>query len=454
LSFKHILLFVPVKTNDIFQGTLPPQKNTTIMTTFSIRRFTSIVCSICYAITAIAIGLGVRYLHQHVIWIHDKNDKNQNPIVTACTSVEFDSMTTFCQQTGMVPYAQNLGLVLFNPWVCIVTQQLYNYVVDTQQQQQQQYFPMVRMLFVNKVGLQFLITVMTVTEAGRQHNRSILLYPTVMEIGYYLFGSGMSVVFPILWVSSYCLWGYGNPFHFYQQAQDVDGSSNTEIGVVGIGGDGMVNLSRARLGLGIWVGLPRVVLSVLAFKLDPNHSKLWKFCTGLLGSPLLALLPLVGWTLQPSPPHPMTSQATAVQSAKAVATGYGIVGGICFLGWIYTTYLLITHYYYYNNIGDGGGDGDGDGGSNLWQLFWNNAWAKWNSAEPSHQSLFVDVVALWLALILHISYRNIWSALEALLLLPFFGPGAACAMELATLEVERFSVPIEPQPQRTKSKQE
>ena len=239
--------------------------------------------------------------------------------------------------------------------------------------------------------LQLLATVVTVTEAGRQGNRGILLFPTLMGFLYY--GFGMSTMFPALWVSSYCL--LGGPIN--------------HLG-------GVVNVLRARMGLGLWVGLPGTILSALVLKMDPG-TRLWKICAGLLGSPLLTMLPLICWGLRPPE---LFSSKYAVQSAKAVAFSFGVAGGIAFLGWLYTAYLFISNY-----------------GSDLGR-FWNDVWAE---ADPTIQSLSVDVMALWLAFMVHIASRNSLSAMEALLFLPFLGPGASCALELATMELERFSVP-------------
>ena len=78
----------------------------------------SSISSIGYAITALSIGVGVHYLQQEVIW------PDSNPVATACTSVYYDSMDDFAKKTGYESYAPNVGFVLFNPWVCISTQQM------------------------------------------------------------------------------------------------------------------------------------------------------------------------------------------------------------------------------------------------------------------------------------------------------------------------------------------
>lgn len=332
--------------------------------------------SIGYATTAISIGVGVYYLQQQVI--------SSNPIAAACTSIQYASMEEFRQKTGYESYDTGLGLVLFNPWVCISTQKLYE-IVSTSA-------AVGPILLVCRAMLQFLATVVTITEAGRQGNRGILLYPTLIRSLCFCFGS--SIAFPAVWVSSCCLLG---------------GPINQDGGVV--------NLLRARIGLGVWIALPQIIFTIMVLTVDTQRG-IWKLCAGLLGSPILPLLPLVCWG-RLLPPQ-LISSKDAIQSAKAVAFSFGVAGGIAFLGWIYVSYLFVTNY-----------------GADLGR-FWNDVWS---SAGPTTQALFVDAVAMCAALLVHIASRYSLSAVEALLLMPFIGPGAACALELATVELERFSVP-------------
>ena len=63
----------------------------------------------------------------------------------------------------------------------------------------------------------------------------------------------------------------------------------------------------------------------------------------------------------------------------------------------------------------------------------------WFDAHPSVQFMTIDATVLWMGLILHIGSRSLQHMAEALFLTPIFGPGAAPAMALASMELERYA---------------
>lgn len=335
--------------------------------------------ALSYAATGVVIGLVGHSLQQQV-W-----QATSDPIREACTSVAYKSMQDFVEGSGLRAYDTQFGLVLGDPVVCTTTQQLYQYIQEGS---------IAGLLLTGlKLLLQVPVTMTVVIEAGRQDNRGILLWPTLVSLLCYCLGT--SVVFPSFWVVCYCLLG-DNHYHNFES--------------------GATDFSRGPLAL--LVSLPSAVLFLMTIYLDAE-SEAWSICAALMGSPLLPLLPLAAWTLRP--PEEVSNKE-AILSAKTVATNYAILAGLSFFGWIGILLAYSTSY----GITDFG-------------KFWTEIWF-----SPAVRALLVEVWTLSLAWMALIASRSEWSACEALLLAPLVGPGAAVAIELASLELEKYSIPDAP----------
>ena len=303
------------------------------------------------------------------------------PVLAACLSKNYTSVDDFCLQTGYHAYNPSVGFVLLDPFVCAITQFLYTLAES---------YPAGLLTWgaITLVGLP--VTVLTTLEAGRQGNRGLLRYPTLVGLLQQVLG--ISVVIPLLWVPAYC-WGASNP-------------------------QGSVALTRARASFPL--ALTFVIAFLLIFVLlEDTQSYGWTLCAGILGGPVISLPALLLWFVGP-PPVDTTTQQDALRSAEAAALSYGLAGLVALLGWFYLMYVVLTTY-----------------GTDT-ETLWKDVWAETTGVV---QFATIDAVVLWVALVLHIGSRSLRSCGEAILFTPFFGPGAACAMALASLELNEAPVP-------------
>jgi fumarate reductase subunit D len=172
--------------------------------------------------------------------------------------------------------------------------------------------------------------------------------------------------------------------------------------------------------------LPFVIFSIIVFEWDETNTDLWKFSAGMLVGPVLASMPLLLWGL--GPPLGMTKEEQ-VTSTETCAFAYAFAGIIGLMGWFYLGYTYAIHY-----------------GATDYESFLN---ALWQDANPSVKFMVVDAVVLWIGMMMLIASKSLSSFLEALLFTPFFGPGAACALALASNEMDHaprlITNPIEQQ---------
>ena len=103
------------------------------------------------------------------------------------------------------------------------------------------------------------------------------------------------------------------------------------------------------------------------------------------------------------------------KTAKWTGLSFGVGGILSAVGWFYMLYVAFIHY---------GTDAT---------LLWKQVWAE---GHPSIKFMAIDAAVLWLGIVLHIASRKMSSAVEAVMLTPIFGPGAACCMSVVALEME------------------
>ena len=344
---------------------------------------TSNISYICAAIS-FAAGAGAFYMTQAV------TKETFDPIVTACMSASsYSSMEEFVNATGYHAYDENAGLIVLNPLVCLLTQFLFQL---TEQE------PIGPMVWYCTLLILMPMSVLITIEAGRQHNRGFILYPTLFSFLIVILGA--SVIFPALWVPAYCIW------------------NNTTT--TNAGQRGFVSITRARLAFPMT--LPFVMFSILVFHWD-THTDLWKFSAGMLVGPVLASMPLLLWGL--GPPLGMSKEEQVI-STETCAFAYAFAGILGLIGWFYLGYTYAIKY---------GTD---------YEPFLNELW---QDANPSVKFMVVDTVVLWIGMMLLIASKSLASFIEALLFTPFFGPGAACALALASNEMDHAPrlIPIEQQ---------
>ena len=315
-------------------------------------------------------------------------------------------------------------------------------------------------------------------EADRFHGTSssnIIQYPTILGILSQVLR--ISVVFPLLWVPGYCL-GYSS------FSANTGGGAGGESGgttytssvsiSIGGGGAGMgketiasgsnstttgstggkvMNDDHIPCELRVYAALVMAlffpILTVLVFNLDPD-SYAWTFTAGLLGGPLLACSSLLLWYVLPHLPMATTTHKSGrknhhqrnhnninnkeshihssssldnhhrqrVEISRALSSAYRIAAIIALIGHIINL-RLITKVH----------------GFNLSSI-WNELWT---SAHPTVAFTTIDVVVLFLGVLLYISVQKdgLISALQALVLMPFIGPGSACALIMSGLEQRR-----------------
>lgn len=215
-------------------------------------------------------------------------------------------------------------------------------------------------------------------ESGRNKG-SILSLPTAWFILFQLIG--VSVAFPLLWVPYYALRGND---------------------------DNPVSGARARLSL--VMGLPYVILTILTYCVLDRSSPAWLTMAGILSGPAVALGALL-LMLTPKPSYDDDGMA----GRKASALTYAVSGVIALVWWCHFLYVGFSEY-----------------GFNLMAIDIN--------ASPFVKFMGMDAGVLWIALLIHIASRSsMQQMMEAIIATPFFGPGSAVAMVLASIEVEKIS---------------
>lgn len=231
-------------------------------------------------------------------------------------------------------------------------------------------------------------------EANRAGNKGLLKWPVTILLLGQLFG--ISVVFPLLWVPSYIFFA---------------------------GKGGAVNPTLSKMLL--LPVLPFMILTVEVFTLDVQSAH-WTTCAGILGGPLVCFFGLLPTFLKA--PTTVTSKEI-MSTAKSTGMSFGIGGAIAAIGWVVMLYITFIHY-----------------GTDV-QLLWKSLWTE---GHPSVKFMTIDASILYLGVVLHLASRSIESAAKAILMTPFFGPGAACCLEVVNLEMDSANVLAKQQSKKSK----
>lgn len=305
------------------------------------------------------------------------------PILKECTSNDYATVDDFVAQTGYHAYNQYVSLVFFlNPFICAITQFVHA-LAET--------YPggLLNWGVTSVATLPFVVLLNL--EAGRQGSRGLIRYPVLVGILYQLLG--ICVVVPAIWVPAYCLGG--NPA-------------------------GSVSIARSKgsfLLIFTWIILPLLLFEIL----EDTQGYWWTLCAGIMAGPATPMTYLLLWFV--GPPSDSITKPEATRNSEMVALSYGITGFISLLGWFYLMYVIMTTY------------------NTDFEMVWKDVWAE---AIPPVRFMAIDACVVWAGMVLHIGSRSFKGMVEAIVYTPFFGPGAACAMVLASLELENapFVVPV------------
>jgi len=281
------------------------------------------------------------------------------------------------------PYEPALG----GPMSCIMTQFFYEL---------QQRYPSGLLSWLSFLTLLLPAQILVVAHAGKLSSKSgggggFVRWPSlILLLGQFV---GLSVVFALLWVPSYVLF--------------ADTSTKK----------GCVSLKRSRycfLQL-----LTSLVLTARVFTLDPTEHA-WSVSAALLGGPLLAFAPAVGlWDDAAS-----SAKKTASSGSKfdgrgmyGVVKAYSIAGVVSFCGYAGIVFLAFSKY------------------GLEYQTLLSDLWG----SNYAVTFMMIDAAVLFGGLFLYLMYASSkWTQLlEIVVMTPVFGPGAACSMILAQLEMEQ-----------------
>jgi hypothetical protein len=315
----------------------------------------TIVSALC-ALCGVALGVGA-FVGTQVV-----TKDMFAPIVDACVGG-----AGAAKASGLHAYEPLLG----GPFVCIITQFLLALVQQ----------PAGLLAWGVIAGIALPASVLMITEAGRGGASGPVKFPTpILVLGQIL---GISVVFPAAWLPAYAVGG----------------------------GGGAVSTARAKAACVL--SLPFAALTVALFVLDTT-SYAWTVTAGVLGGPLVALGPLLLWSL--APPYP-TDEAVAA-GADALRRSYATVGAVAMLGWAVNVWLACRTF---------------DSADSVWA-------ALWSRAPPAVAFMTIDAGVLYLGVLLAVLVGGdggVAGVATALALTPVLGPGGACAFVLAKREGRR-----------------
>ena len=283
-----------------------------------------------------------------------------DPILNACSTQHYESVSEFAQATGYQPYEPLAGMGIFTPIVCVVTQFMY---------QLRDIYPGGYITWGLAVVGVFPLSIIMTVEGGRGDARGLIRYPICFGIiSQFL---GMSVSVPLLWVPAY-IWG---------------------------GGEGPV--SSTRMYLGVVMALPAVIFSAIVFSVDTD-AYLWRLSAGILGGPALAVVS--GFAVWFDVPPNKESNSASVKHIKATKQTYGFMTLVSLVGW--SAILHLTYASYGFDV------------TRIWKAIFTEAEAGVAFLTIDYILIYVGVIFGFLA------YQSWSTAMWSLLTLPILGPAA------------------------------
>ena len=175
----------------------------------------------------------------------------------------------------------------------------------------------------------------------------------------------------------------------------------------------MGGISTFRTRLAVPLNAPGPIITIIVFVVDTT-SKLWTTCAGILGGPGLPMLGLIFWADTIPAAGKDETYKSRIDSAKRAAFALRSMAPIAFAAWYVLVYIAYNKY-----------------GFDLLAL-WRGIWTV---ANGSVAFMTVDAILLFLTVIIYMAYRDEKAYLRTLSLTPLLGPGAACSLVLADIEM-------------------
>ena len=293
------------------------------------------------------------------------------PILEVCTDATI-APEEFAAKTGYHEYDAAVGFKVFNVLVCLITQFLFE-LRNT--------YPEGLLTWCGLMVVALPFGIVSSLESGRAGVKGLLRFPVFIGLLYQLFG--ISVMAPLVWVPAY-IYGAGN---------------------------GCISTFRTRLAVPL--NAPGPIITIIVFVVD-TASKLWTTCAGILGGPGLPMLGLVYWADTIPATDKDDTYKSRIDSAKRAAFALRSMVPTAFAAWYVLVYIAYNKY--------------GFDLPALWKGIWTDA-------KGSVAFMTVDTIVLFLAVIIYIAYRDEKAYVKALGLTPLLGPGAACSLILADIEM-------------------
>ena len=293
------------------------------------------------------------------------------PILEVCTDATI-APEEFAAKTGYHEYDAAVGFKVFNVLVCLITQFLFE-LRNT--------YPKGLLTWCGLMVVALPFGIVSSLESGRAGVKGLLRFPVFIGLLYQLFG--ISVMAPLVWVPAY-IYGAGN---------------------------GSISTFRTRLAVPL--NAPGPIITIIVFVVD-TASKLWTTCAGILGGPGLPMLGLVYWADTIPATDKDDTYKSRIDSAKRAAFALRSMVPTAFAAWYVLVYIAYNKY--------------GFDLPALWKGIWTDA-------KGSVAFMTVDTIVLFLAVIIYIAYRDEKAYVKALGLTPLLGPGAACSLILADIEM-------------------
>lgn len=327
-----------------------------------------------YVCAAVGIAVGV------TCWLQTQAATKEwmDPIVATCTqgdATHFERM----MKEDIVPYNPNLG----GGSVCIITQFLYALYEQ---------YPGGLLTWGGVMIVSFPFSIIGAMEAGRVGAKGPVRYSVIT----YLLAQfiGACVIMPALWIPSYVFGGSrdGGPFH----------------------------PNRPMAGVYTY-SIPFTLLAIGIFVLDPSTAA-WRNCVGILGGPLLALLPLVFY-LSPTPTSVKEMKLNAEAAKASYKKAFQCMFVLSLIGWIVLVYTAWSVYGF-----------DLDAVMN----------GLWLDAHPAVKFMTIDTTGFFVATLIYAYLQSATLLSKTLVLTPLVGPGAALCYVMMQTEPS-YVVPKEKQ---------
>jgi hypothetical protein len=329
-----------------------------------------------YALSLLGIGIGLTCFKV----MGEVSSPFMDPIIAKCTQGDYESHFERIRSNDLLPYEPKLG----GGFVCLITQFLGALKAN---------YPAGFLTWGAVVLCSFPISLFLGVEGGLSRVRGPLRYPASVGLLAQLLGIG--VITPALTVPSF----------IFGRSRSNDGSFHPD-----------------RPKHAFVISILATLFSLGNFVLNIS-SAAWKINAGILGGPVLALLPVYYYFSPCRPSNEDNEQLALVENIynkdRAIAEYRKYLkyaGALSFLGWVY---LLVLSYSTY-----------GIHLSSVWDAVWSNA-------HPSVKFMTLDTTGFYLGMVLCLGAEKIEDIAKCIALTPLLGP---CAVSFVLLQRSNLQV--------------